>query len=466
MTKRITLSIILTLLFFAGAAGSQPEENLALKEAIRLSLENNNSYKISIEQVNESRLKVRETWGMLWPSLSTDAAYTRQWAESGVNSFIEGMYNITFVNAEIAVNPGVFYNSLQASRNGHIIAVNNVKKTKADTIIKTIQLYYQVILAKETIKMREQSMEALGENLRAVKVGYDRGILSKLDYLRARVAYSNEKTLLINAENDYLSARAVLNIQIGNEINYPVSVDFKKTAVLNNDNTVVRDEEAGRKEISRLIKIALKNRPELIQLEKKKEAEEYAAGASQSIYLWPSFFINGKYGSSKTIQKEMTSTGDPAADQMMAGLSESLSPPDWTDSWSVTIGAAYRWGAWCPLDSSNAKAAQSKSRAMQSEYQMDDFIKGVKIEVQRGYLKLVSALNSLNSQEGNIEAAEETLKASVEQFRNGIIDNTKLLEANVGLTTAMTLYIKSIYDYQTAKAELNRAIGVDYFKIE
>jgi outer membrane protein TolC len=54
---------------------------------------------------------------------------------------------------------------------------------------------------------------------------------------------------------------------------------------------------------------------------------------------------------------------------------------------------------------------------------------------------------------------------AVTQFRNGIIDNTRLIEANVQLITARTLYIQSLYDFQVARAELNRAIGVDYFPV-
>ena len=151
---------------------------------------------------------------------------------------------------------------------------------------------------------------------------------------------------------------------------------------------------------------------------------------------------------------------------MMEGLNDTFSPPEWTDSWSIAFGATYRWGSWCPLDSAGAKTEQNRSKAKQTEHQMDDFIKAVKLEVQRGYLKLKSASNSIKSQEGNINTAEETLKVSIKQFRNGIVDNTKLLEANVGLTTARTLYIQSLYQYQEAKAELNKAIGMEYFKIE
>ena len=36
-------------------------ETLSLREAVRLAIENNNNYKISIEAVEESRQKVRES---------------------------------------------------------------------------------------------------------------------------------------------------------------------------------------------------------------------------------------------------------------------------------------------------------------------------------------------------------------------------------------------------------------------
>ena len=82
------------------------------------------------------------------------------------------------------------------------------------------------------------------------------------------------------------------------------------------------------------------------------------------------------------------------------------------------------------------------------------------------YYVLTDYLSKIRYQKGNIETAEETLKASIVQFKNGIIDNTRLLEANVQLTTARTLFIQSVFNYQVAKAELNKAIGKDYFTIE
>jgi outer membrane protein len=444
-------------------------ENLTLQDAIRVSLENNNVYLIALEQAEESRFRVHETWGALWPTLSTDFAYTRQDAEAGFSSRVAGQYDIRYVTGTISINPGVFYNTLQASRKAYVVSEHEVRRIKAETIITTIKLYYSLILARESIKLREESLKALQENLKVITIGYRKGTFSKLDFLRAKVAYSNERTKHINAENDFLSARAALNIHMGREIDAAVPVNEDVLVVDTSELSAIPfDEKAF---IGEMIGESLRNRPEVIQITMKREIESHSAYAAASIYLWPSFFITGNYGTAKVIPRKQdgrtTTTGDPQTDAILELLNESMkqsySPSGWNTSWSITLGATYRWGALSPADPSHAQRKQYRSRERQEELRMQDFIRAVRLEVQNGFLKLKSAKNSIESQKGNIETAEESLRVSIIQFRNGIIDNTKLLEANVELTTAKTLYIQALYDYQVAKAELNRAIGKDYF---
>ncbi|MFW5861573.1 MAG: TolC family protein [Spirochaetota bacterium] len=448
-------------------------EKLPLDEAIGLSLENNTAYRISFEKVKENRMKVRETWGMLWPQLSSDASYTRQWAEAGFNSQIEGQYDIKFINGQLTVNPGTFYHSLQASYTGRVAAENEVRTVKADTIITTIQLYYQMLLAGEMINLRKESIKALEENLRVVTVGYRKGTFSRLEFLRAKVSLSNEKTKLINAENDYQSARAALNVHLGREIGDPLQPD---TAALDVDVDSLKYREINPEReynlINGMIAEALKSRPELLQIKLAKDGAEHSAKAAQSVYMWPSFFVTGSYGTSKAISKERDSSANvnptyaPIVEALNESMSESFAPSGWNDSWSVTFGATYRWGSLVPFDSSHAKASQLNSQARQAELQLEEFVKQVKVDVQQKFLKLKSASNSIYSQQGNVETAEESLRVSILQFRNGIIDNSKMLEANVELTTAKTLFIEALHNYQVAKAELNKAIGRDVFDIK
>jgi len=453
----------------AGAA------ELGLKEAVSRALQNSARYRIAAEKSRESRLKVREAWGALWPALSTDVSYTRQGADAGFNAKIEGRYDVKFITGQISVNPGAFYNTLQAARSFHVAAEYEVRRERAETVKRAIQGYYGRILAKQTVAMRAESLRALEENLKTVTVGYNRGIFSRLDFLRAQVSFSNEKTQLINAENDYRKALASLNILIGNEIDEALEIDDTRMKVNEKEYALLPGEKEGEREkLREMIGLALKNRPEVFQVRKKHEAEKYGAAASRSVFLFPSLFVSGSYGTSKNISgnggQSYTPTGDPQVDAIMMSLQENMSagfaPSGWNSAWNITFGATYRWGALSPLDGSHARAGQGDSRARQAEFELEELVKGVKLEIQQAFLKLKSAALSLQSQRGTVDTASESLKIAVIQFRNGIIDNTRLIEANVELLKARMLYLQALYDFQEARAELNRSMGVEYFTIQ
>jgi outer membrane protein TolC len=467
------------------AWGGSPDDTGAftLEEALARSIRSNNQLLEAIEKSKESGYKVREVWGMLWPQLSTDVAVTRLGAQSGYTARIDGQYDIKIVNGTLAVNPGIFYNSLKAARKGYIVADKEVRRVKAEITIQCIRLYYQTLMARELVKLYSESVNLLGENMRVVTTGYQKGVLSKLDFLRAKVAHANERTKLINAQNDYRSAQAALNIHMGRDIHEALTLQDtlgryrKKETAAAAAGEEKKEAPSGNEERA-LIAIALSNRPELIQLKMKKQILQDSAMAASSIYLWPTFFVSGNVGYSKVDPKEQSRTDEignlamllnpttASMGLMSSSMSSYLSPPGWNRTWSVSLGATYRWGALSPIDSSHAKSDQLKSQTKQTDQLLEAFIKSVKLDVERGYLKLKSAENSINAQQGNIEAAEESLRVAQLQFRGGIIDNTKLLEANVQLITATTLYLQALNDLQVAKADLNRALGEEYYTIK
>jgi len=464
--NKLGKTVIACAALVCAAAAPGPGGPLTLRDAIQLSLENNNKYKISQEKVNESRLRVREAWGRLWPDISSDATITRYGADKGMQSLTEGQYNIKFVKCSLTVNPGVFYNTLRASQDGQVIAVNDQRRIQAETTIQTIRLYYRILLTGEIITLRTDSVKALEENLRVVTAGYRIGSFTRLDYLRESVAAANEKTRLINARNDHLSAKAALNIHLGREIDSPLDLDRGAiTSTTGQDEAIVKWTDEREKEVlTELTASSLKNRPELIQIKSKKEALVHGAREGESIYLWPTLYASGSYGMNRVDSKETAqSTGVLATDYALYQIGKVLSPAGWNPNWSVNFGATYRWGGLIPIDPYHAKADQLRSQAKQTDLELDDFVRGVRLDIQQGLLKLVSASSAIRSQKGNIESAEESLRVAIIQFKNGMIDNTKLLDANVELASAKSMYVQALYDFQSAKAELNRSAGYEYF---
>jgi len=471
--QMVLLSIIAVMVYSSAYAADSSississNEEISLVNAISISLENNNRYKIAKEKVNEKDLKVREVWSELWPELGSSASRADWWAEKGALTGSDGQYNLQIIRGSFAINPGIFYNKLQASREDKIITVNEERKIKADTIVSTIQLYYRVLLAGDVVKLRSDSVKALEENFRVVEAGYKNGSYTKLASLRAGVAAANENTRLINARKDYELAKAAFNLHLGKDIDSPVILDEKALHPENRGDLSLigmnESERMGR--YNELVAAALKNRPELMQITHKKEMFLSKTNEIESVYLWPSFFVNGSYGTNKLINPVGDGNyGSPTLNTIFNSLNKEFNPPGWNKNWTVTFGATYRWGALSPLDSSGPKAAQFKSVTAQTDMEMEDFLRNIKLEIQDGLLSIESASHSITSQKGNIKSAEESFRVSILQFKNGMIDNTDLLNANVELSNAKTLYIQSLYDFQVSKARLNRALGFDYFK--
>ncbi len=448
--------LIAVLIMLSVPLSASGEEALTLKGAVEGALNRNTGYLIALEQARESKYKVRETWGMLWPSISSDISVTFQDADEGMNAYTDGQYDITFINGQWQVNPGAFYHSLISSRKGHIMATLEARRVRADTIIQTIKNYFSIMLAAESIDLSEESVRALAENLRVVTVGYRKGMVSRLDYLNARVALANEKVKLINVRNNLMTARAVMNMHLGREIEEPIRIEktFRDMTEEELAFTKLSGEEE-EKVTRRLVAEALRNRPELIQVRVRKEMEKQGEWSARSVYVWPTIFVQGQWKTSKAMP----------AENIPFGMG-SFFPDDWNKSWSITLGASYSWGSLVPLDRSHAQVKQAKSRQEQSRLQMEELIRSIHLEVKSNILKLKSASLSLQAQKGNVETARASLGTAIVQFRNGIIDNTKLLEANIQLKTAQNLYIQAIHDYHVARAELNRAVGKEYFPIE
>jgi len=463
-----SVGVLLFLFMIMACSFSFAEnEQLGLNDAISISLENNNRYKIAREKVREKDLKVNEVWSELWPDLGSEASATRWDADKGAHASSDGQYNIQIVKGSFTVNPGIFYNRLQSSREEKIITVNEERKIKADTIVNAIHLYYRVLLSQDVLKLRSDSVKALEENRRVVEAGYRNGSYTKLAFLRAGVAAANENTRLISARKDYEQAKSAFNLHLGREIDSTVELDLKSLQLESPEEIsllTIKDDER-MKRYNELVAIALKNRPELLQINHKKEYYKNKEIESESVYLWPSFFVNGSYGATRLINPAGDiHSGDQTVDYIINGINSSSNPPGWNKNWYFTVGATYRWGALSPTDSSGAKSGQYESLSLQSDMEMEDLVRSIKLEIQDGLLSIESASHSIMSQKGNIKSAEESFRVAILQFKNGMIDNTELLNANVELSNAKALYIQSLYDFQTSKARLNRALGYDYFR--
>jgi len=438
------INIFIFQLFYTYSAFSTEAKSITVDEAVSIALTNNHDYKIAGLKEKEADQNINAVWGELFPVLESEASMTRQNAESGFMSLSDGQLDVKFVQMRFGINPGIFYNSLQLSRKSYIASKEELKRIKSETELQVIKNYFSLIVAAEMINLRKDSVDLLKSNLKDVQNMYSTGSIPKFDLLQAKVQLNSQMPLLLEAENNYRTALDYFNYVLGSTEIYKADLSILEK----NIEKVFQDSMD--KKIDILTSAALKNRPELIQIQKKIEVSENRVNMYDSYYIWPTFSAGGYYGMSKN---------DPSSPGLPGAFSQIGGDDQWQNTWQVKVAATYRWGSLFGVDSNSSFSRESEFMVKEGQVELMKLKRLIAININSGYSKLLTSYLTIISQKENVDTAGEGLRIAKESFRAGVIKNSELLSAEFALTSAKTSYINAINSYYTALAELKKEVG-------
>lgn len=433
----------------------EPLPELSIDKAVETALQNNQDYATAFSRMRAAEEKVGQVWGQLVPSLESEASALRQGAENGFMSLSDGQYDLKIVQLKFGINPGAFYHILQQSYAGYGMAKEELKRIKSEVEYNVIKSFFDVILAGEAVSLRKNSIQVLQENLKDVQRLYQTGSVPKFELLQAQVKLKSQEPELFEAESNFRTALDFFNYQLGFD-------RIKYTADKNKISEKIK-EPAKDDVITELVDLAMRNRPEVIQLDLWKKGIEHAISASQSSYLWPVFSVAGYYGKSY-----MLSNPVDIELQIPGGspdLSQITGSREWQDTWQIRFAATYRWGSLLPVDTQRAVEREEKEKLKEAEGNITKVQRLTAISIRSGFAKLSSAYQSILSQRQNVETADEGLRIARESYNAGVIKNADLLNAELYLSQSKTGLIKSLYEYYLGIASLNKEMGVKNDKL-
>ncbi|HPJ37722.1 MAG TPA: TolC family protein [Spirochaetota bacterium] len=438
------------------AAGAGTEgTSLTIEEAVSTALSRNHDYRMALQNVKAAKEKVSTAWGQLMPALESEASMLRQGAENGTMSLSDGQYDIKVVQLRFGINPGAFYNSLMFSRKSYIAAKEELKRVKSEIEYRVITSYFDYILALEVVAMRKESMELYRRNLQDVKNLYRTGSVPKFELLQAQVQYKSREPELLEAENNLRTSLDVFNYHLG----YDSSRHRPDHSVLKK-KFLVPDSDA-EKTVPRLREVAMKNRPELVQVNMKREIAAHGRDLKASMYLWPTFTVAGYYGKTKLMPNPVDVSIPVGAQTINPDFSGITGTDEWQDTWQVRVAATYRWGSLFAADPAKSGEREQEARVREAEEELLRLKRLITISIRSSYSKLLTAYMTIQSQKDNVVTAEEGLRIAKESYRAGVIKNSDLISSEYSLTSARTSYIHAVHNYYAALAELKRETGVD-----
>ncbi|OPX28311.1 MAG: hypothetical protein B1H08_06110 [Candidatus Omnitrophica bacterium 4484_171] len=421
----IGLSIYLLLFLSAiGLAAESQKEIIVLneKEAIETALKNNYDILSKKEEIKEASARLQQAWSQVFPYISANANYTRY--EDHPMFTYEDNRGYSFSATQLLFSGGRVANTIVAARKALKATQEGGRELENKIIYSAKQSFYTVLLAKEFVRIREETLGLAEENLSITKERYKKGEASHYDLLRSKVEIANIKPQLIKAENFLKTSLNFLKVLLG--------IDPAKEIKVRGEFRFIPLEV----NVNREVNVALRRRPALKEISLQEKAAKAQLRAAFAGHL-PQVNLNfTDYAN----QKEAFTVGREKYDDYWVAVV----------SVSMPIFDGF-------LTRSKVKEAKAKQRELNIlKKKLRD---SVKVEVENAVLDLEAAKSTVESQKENVERAREAYQIIKERYAQGQASQLDSLDARVALSTAQVNFAQSLYDFIVANAKLSYVVG-------
>jgi outer membrane protein TolC len=108
----------------------------------------------------------------------------------------------------------------------------------------------------------------------------------------------------------------------------------------------------------------------------------------------------------------------------------------------------------------NVQQAKANLRATQSNAEV--LRQDINKQVEQNYLNVKAAIEKIRATEKGQEAARENWELAQGRYKAGVGSIIEVTDARVKFFSAELSYIRSVYDFKVAEAQLEKAVGKTY----
>jgi outer membrane protein TolC len=409
--------------------------SLDLNTCIFLALGNNPRISAAFNDVLASDARIKEVWSNYFPTISWQTGYTRLRQLQLSDALGRNLEFNYYLLGQISLQQMLYdFGVTQNQATIRKLDYENFKKifesTVSDVIYQTKSAYFSVLYAYENKRVAEDTVDKFSKFYKQAKGYYRVGLSPKVDVTIAETNLSNAKLKLIQAENSVNIAIANLNNVMGLPYleNYVITerLEYKPLDLSFDD----------------MVKIARESRAELKLAEIKVEQMNQTVKLAKKSYF-PTLSIEGQY--------------------QRGGRT-------WNSNYGFNIGG------YLTFPVVNMMLVRSEIR--EAKYLYDKELANAKItqnkvylELQKAYLKLIEKKNQLPVAILQQKQATENFNLSFKRYSVGVGAPTEVKDSENTYENAQLTYYSSVYEYNMAKAELEKAIGrnlcetVDYISL-
>lgn len=416
------------------------ERKMSLREALALTEESNFQIQMAEADVEIVRSQYRQTNAAFLPQLSIEETGLSTNDPLNVFGFRLKQQVVTTAdfNPDRLNDPGTYENFTtkfevrQPLLNADMLykrsAVKNQVSAAKEQLEGTLQYarfqvkdtYYQLLLMQNRLETIAQSLEAARENERQAKNFFDEGIISKADYLAAKVRLLDLQSRQSQTEDQYQTIQDNFNYLLGLDEN----INITPTDSLQ-DPRYSPDQFEDIDDASNSGLEALRYR--------MNAAEQMVKSAKFNFVPTVNLFGNYEYN-----------------DDVLFG----------TRGDSYLLGATLKWNIFSGF-SKVGKVMESKAELRKAEIAYENRAFKNKIEIRQAKRSIKQAQIQLNFAESSVEQAAEDFRIRNDRYEQGMEKTTDLLAAETKLAQARFQRLNALYQYHKSVATLELLLEQD-----
>jgi outer membrane protein TolC len=431
--KRLLPAIVLAAIAAAGTLRADTAQDdlpapLDLRSAVRYALDHNYAILQAREAIRLQEGVIIQVRSQEIPNLAATGEAERN-AASISQSYPQStsFWNVELMATQTLYAGGGVASAIKSAKLTRDAAAYDLQ-TAIDTALLDVRTkFFNVILAREKIRVDEESVQLYQHQLEDTKNQFQSGTVSNFEVLRAKVFLANAQPALITARNDYRIAIEQLRQSVG-------CVRGGSFPELAGDLSLSPAETY---ELDAAIASAHEHRPELLKLEKLVDADEESVTTAKSGF-YPNLQAFGSYAwDGDTF---VDGYGTTNVNGWAFGLES---------TWHIFDGRA-----------TDGRVRQAKSLLEAARLSKASEDLEVDVEVRQAMSSLEEAKELVQASGQTIDQAAEDVRLADAKFHAGSATQLDVLTAQVSLTQSRTDQLTANYNYLVALANVRKAIGL------
>lgn len=426
---------------FVNGAWAQEVLQLTLKQALEIAKNENPTLKIAGQEILLKQNSKKEAIWNLIPEAELVGSYTRtiqkqtfamgdQQVKVGTDNSYSGGLSIS-----LPVFAPSLYKSINITQSDIELTLEQARASELDLVNQVTKAYYQLLLTQDSYEVLKKSYAQSEENYRVVNEKFKQGSVSEYDKISAEVQMRSLKPSVVSAKNGVNLAKLQLKVLMGVTADVDIQTD---------DN--------------------LKNY-EMKLFQRQMENENYGFSLQNNSDL-KQIDLNAKQ-LRQNLQMQYTN--------FMPTLSVSFQYMYTTLNDNFRF-SSYKWNPYSTIGlnlsiplfrgSNFTKVKQAKIQIQQLEENRINTERQLHMQAT-SYLDNMSA--SAEQVVSNREAVAQAIKGRDIATKRYEVGKGTILELNsseVALTQAELTYNQSIFDYLSAKADLDKVLGNENEDVE